>query len=83
MLEKIQLCNDTQVEYVLQRACLGVAKVNHLLRAGGIELSREQEALREFDQIQLQGIRRLMPGMTELGAEQVMRSLGFGGAGLQ
>ena len=38
MMKKIPLCQDSQVEFVLQRSCLSVAKINHLLRASGVDL---------------------------------------------
>ena len=78
MMAKIPLCQDTQVEFVLQRACLGVAKVGHLLRANGTELFLEGAALREFDEVQRQGLVRLAPGISELGLEQALRSAGLG-----
>ena len=46
MLAKIQLCCDTQVEYVHQRAYLGVAKINDLLRANGVDFHMESQAIK-------------------------------------
>ena len=82
MLKRIPLCQNAQVELVLQRACLGVSKVNHLLRANGAELAEEKTALRAFDAVQEQGLRRLVPGLTESGREQAMRAPSLGGVGL-
>ena len=42
MLRKIPLCQDAQVEYVLQTSCLGTSKINHLLRANGAELEEDE-----------------------------------------
>ena len=88
MLQKIQLCQDAQVELVLQRACLSVAKVNHLLRANGVDLLESQDdegknCLEEFDELQVSAIRRLVPGLTALGQEQALRAAGLGGLGLR
>ena len=82
MLRRIPLCQDAQVELVLQRACLGISKVNHLLRANGTELAEEGEALRAFDVAQEEGLRRLIPGLTEAGAEQALRAASLGGVGM-
>ena len=82
MLRRLPLCQDAQVELVLQRACLGLSKVNHLLRANGTELAEEAEALRAFDATQEEGLRRLLPGLTADGAEQALRAASLGGVGL-
>ena len=74
IIRKITLCQDAQVEVVLQRACLGVSKVNHLLRANGAELAAEGEALRAFDTMQVEGLRRLVPSLTADGLEQAFRA---------
>ena len=39
MLRKLPAIQDTQVEFVLQNACLSISKVAHLLRANGTELA--------------------------------------------
>ena len=82
MLRRLPLCQDAQVELVLQRTCLGASKVNHLLRASGAELVAEGEALQAFDKGQEEGLRRLVPGLTEDGAEQALRPAGLAGVGL-
>jgi len=48
MLQKIPWARDAQVELVLQRSCLGTAKINHLLRVNGVELSQRKEVLQAF-----------------------------------
>ena len=53
MLRRIPLCQDAQVELVLQNACLGGGKINHLLRANGTELAECDGVLREFDIVQV------------------------------
>ena len=82
MVRRIALCQDAQVELTLQRSCLGISKVNHLLRVSGTELAREENALLAYDNAQLHGLRRLVPGLTDNGAEQAMRAAGLGGVGL-
>ena len=82
MLRRLPLCQDAQVELVLQRTCLGTSKVNHLLRASGAELAADGEALRAFDKVQEEGLRRLVPGLTADGVEQALRPAGLAGIGL-
>eukprot|EP00973_Karenia_brevis_P014799 2019474-Karenia_brevis.AAC.1 len=82
MMKRLPLCQDAQVELVLQRACLGISKATHLLRASGAELAEERDALNAFDAVQEQGLRRLVPGLTATGLEQAMRAPGLGGVGM-
>lgn len=56
MLSKLPLCQDAQVELVLQRSCFGLAMVNNLLRANGTELMQHRECLQEFDAAQVEGL---------------------------
>ena len=60
MLQKFPWVRDAQVELVLQRSCLGTAKINHLLRVNGVELSRQKEVLQEFDAVHTSALRRLV-----------------------
>ena len=83
MARRIQCCQDPQVELTLTRACLGVSKVNHLLRANGTELVMESTGLKKFDEVQAQSVRRLVPGLDAQGEEQAFRAMGFGGLGLR
>ena len=54
MLRKLPAIQDTQVELVLQNACLSISKVAHLLRANGTELADAggTDALEAFDSAQ-------------------------------
>ena len=79
MARRIQSCQDPQVELSLTRACRGVSKVNHLLRANGTELALEKDGLKKFDEVQAQSVRRLVPGLDDQGEEQAFRAMGFGG----
>ncbi len=83
MARRIQSCQDPQVELSLTRACLGVSKVNHLLRANGTELMQQEHGLDNFDEVQAHSLRRLVPGLGELGEQQACRALGFGGLGIR
>eukprot|EP00973_Karenia_brevis_P042942 5945211-Karenia_brevis.AAC.1 len=62
MLDKLQVCNDAQIELVLSRACLGVSKINHMLRASGFEMRSVDGLLAKFDEVQDMTLRRLCPG---------------------
>ena len=53
MLRRIQAVQDPQVECVMARACLGVSKVNHLLRANGADLTSHGDTLEAFDNTQV------------------------------
>ena len=52
MQRHILLCQDAQVELTLQRSCLVVSKVGHLLRASGKELSTDPATLQAYDDAQ-------------------------------
>ena len=52
-LDRIRRIESTGAELALAQACLGVAKVTHLLRACGDELVEESESLGAFDRIQV------------------------------
>ena len=82
MGRRLPTCQDAQVEMNLQRACLGLSKVGHLLRANGSELLADENVLSHFDEQQLEGLRRLMPAITPLGVDQSFKALSFGGLGL-
>ena len=83
MLRRIQAVQDPHVEYVMASACLGVSKINHLLRANGMELSSHSDVLEAFDNTQVKTLRRLFPGLSEDGEDQAMRGFRFGGLGLR
>ena len=83
MLRKIPLVQDSQIELSLQRACLGASKVNHILRSNGIELARQPEPLQQFDGVQEEGLRQLVPGLGELGVQQAKLPIHLAGLGLR
>ena len=82
MLRRLPWCQDAQVELNLQWACLGVAKVNHILRANGTELLQEPGALEEYDQAQRDGLSRIATGVTDNGFRQAAAAITMGGLGL-
>ena len=51
MREKVALAQDVQTEHILNRECLGVGRVNHILRVHGNELRREGGVLELFDRL--------------------------------
>ena len=81
MLDRLPVCCDTQIELVLSRACLGVGKINHMLRASGAELSKIDGLLSRFDAVQDDALRRLCPGLDELGLRQAALGASVGGLG--
>eukprot|EP00973_Karenia_brevis_P061467 8547034-Karenia_brevis.AAC.1 len=56
MLKKLPFVQDSAVELVLQRACLSVGKIAHLLRANGTELAGQDadDVLQAFDAVQVE-----------------------------
>ena len=83
MHEKIRQCENTQIEMVLSRSCLGLSKSNHLLRSNGSTFHREQHALDEFDKLQAATIQRLFPGTPQKGVEQARLCAAVGGLGFR
>ena len=82
MLRRLPLCQDAQVELNLQRSCLAVAKINHILRANGTELLQQPESLRKYDRAQHDALGRIITGMTGRGQRQASNSVTMGGLGL-
>eukprot|EP00973_Karenia_brevis_P048905 6783971-Karenia_brevis.AAC.1 len=81
MLDRLQVCSDTQIELVMSRACLGVSKINHMLRASGHELLAVDGLLDKFDEIQNATLRRLCPGVQDIGLRQAALGASVGGLG--
>ena len=79
MHERIATIGDAQVEYVLDRASLGVGRVNHILRVHGDELVRDGVPLQEFDVAVRNELDRLFPGIAAEGHEQATFAQTFGG----
>ena len=52
------------MELGLQRAWLGISKINHLLDVKVFELARDGEELDALDRVQEEGLRRLVPSLT-------------------
>ena len=65
MHDKVRQIGGSGAELALSEACLGVAKVAHLLRACGDELVEEAEALRPIGRVQEGAIDRLVLGCDE------------------
>ena len=81
MQQKVQICADAQTEHVLNRQCLGINKVNHILRVHGEALWRDREILASFDENQRTTLDRLFPGLTEEGHKQAVLGASVGGLG--
>ena len=81
MQRKLQICNDVQTEHVLSRQCLGINKVNHILRVHGAALWRDGEILEQFDQQQRETLDRMFPGLTDEGHRQAVLGASVGGLG--
>eukprot|EP00973_Karenia_brevis_P033693 4645360-Karenia_brevis.AAC.1 len=45
MHDKLRLCGNTQIEYVLSKACLGFSRLTHLMRTSGAAYDEEEQAL--------------------------------------
>ena len=81
MHERVAIASDPQTERVLDRECLGVGRVNHILRAHGDQLLRGGETLDRFDAATRQEMDRLFPGLSEEGHTQASLAAAFGGLG--
>jgi hypothetical protein len=81
MQQKVQICGDSQIEYVLSKGCLGVNKVNHILRDHGGLLKGHSSALQSFEDDQRQVLDRLFPGLTEESHVQASMGAAVGGLG--
>ena len=69
MHEKVRQCNSSKTEFVLTKACLGISKTTHLMRAAGLDLFNERSALADFDSVQSAMLGRLCPGVSSEGLE--------------
>ena len=78
---KLAQINNTQIEHVLSRVCLGAGKVTHQLRVHGETLAREQQQLAEYDKVQRGTLERLFSGLIDEGYNQAGLSAGIGGLG--
>ena len=79
MHDKLRVCQDPQTEFVLAGQCLGVGKVNHILRVHGCRAASSR-AVEKFDEIGRTTLERLVPGLTEEGHTQA--TLGVKSSGL-
>ena len=68
---------------MLTKACLGVSKTTHLLRAAGLDLFDDHSALNEFDAVQNATLGRLFAGISEEGTEQASLCTAIGGLGMR
>eukprot|EP00973_Karenia_brevis_P061843 8602127-Karenia_brevis.AAC.1 len=81
MHDKLRQCANTQIEYVLGKACLGFSRVTHLLRTNGMTYAEEHGRLRDFDAVQRSTLERLAPGITDAGFAQSELCVSAGGLG--
>ena len=81
MQEKVAVAADVQTEHVLNRECLGVGRVNHILRVHGHALQAHEGHLERFDGAMRNEMDRLFPGLTDEGSEQASLAVSAGGLG--
>ena len=81
MQQKVQICNDIQTEHVMLRQCLGINKVNHILRVHGQSLWQEKSTLALIDDVQRSSLDRMFPGIGEEGHQQATLAASAGGLG--
>ncbi len=81
MQERIAITQDVQTEHVLNRDCLGVGRVNHILRVHGDQLLRAGDSLSAFDAAARAELDRLFPGLTPEGHAQASLAASVGGLG--
>ena len=65
MHKRVQLCQDPQTEFSLLRGCLGVSRINQILRFHGHTILEEQSAAAVFDEIGQRSLEQLFPGLAE------------------
>lgn len=79
--ERVGLVQDVQTEQVLNRDCLGVGRVNHILRVHGDAIARVGTSLHAFDAAMEWELDRLIPGLTEESHVQSALGIKIGGLG--
>ena len=83
MHERVQLCQDPQMEFALLQESLGVSRINHILRVHGHTILQEQRAADFHDEVGQRSLERLLPGFTEGGTTQATLSAGQSGIGFK
>ena len=81
MHERVHLCQDPQTEVALLRECLGVSRINHILRVHGHTILQEQRAAEIYDEVGQRSLERLFPSFTEDSMVQATLSAGQSGIG--
>ncbi len=81
MRKRVQEINDSAVEQVLSKVCLGVSKTTHILRIHGHNLAEQRAAVQNFDSEQDSMLRHLFPGQDEEATRQASLGVGVGGLG--
>ena len=81
MHERVQLCQDLQMEFALFRESLGVSRIDHNLRAHDHTILQEQRAAEIYDVVGQRFLERLFPGFTEDSMTQATLSAGQSGIG--
>ena len=51
MRERVQLCQDPQTEFALQRESLDVSRINHILRVHGPTILQEKRVAEIHDEV--------------------------------
>ena len=80
MHERVQLYQNPQTEFSLLRECLGVNRINHILRVHGYTILQEKEATKILE-VGHRSLERLFPGFTEDSFEQATLSANQSGIG--
>ena len=80
MQERVALAHNTQTEHVFNKGCLGVGRVNHILRVHGSTL-KEGDSLKAMDEAARRTQDRLFPGIMEEGYAQAALGIQAGGLG--
>ena len=83
MHERVKVCQDPQTDFVLMRECLGVGRVNHILRVHGNQLADQGGVTATFDEVGRASLERVLPGMTAEGHVQATLSAKESGVGFR
>ena len=75
MHERVQVCQDPQIEFALLRESPGVRRISQNLRVNGHTILQENWAAEIYDEVGQGSLERLFPG--QLGACHTQRSSGW------
>ena len=81
MNERVQLCQDRQIEFAFLRESLGVIRINHFLRVHGHTILQEQRAAEIYDEVGQRSREWLFQGFSEDSMTQATLRAGQSGIG--